>query len=159
MCDYSLGGLPNRLAEEGEELIVHRFSTGSVGLASARELCPARPVEKAERPKTLWQSIRSFFELSPDPQAVRAVCVPPGASLTWKAVPPDLQEKWNLPETTEVRFVQVSAEVNRYRDAIELPSGRRILLQELREGLQMRIVCLGGTSEGVEEPALQMSLR
>ena len=34
MCDYSLAGIPNRLAVEGEELAVHRFPTGSIGLAS-----------------------------------------------------------------------------------------------------------------------------
>ena len=34
MCDYSLTGIPNRLAVEGEELVVHRFRTGSLGLAS-----------------------------------------------------------------------------------------------------------------------------
>ena len=35
MCDYSLAVLPKRLAVEGEELIVHRFRTGSIGLARA----------------------------------------------------------------------------------------------------------------------------
>jgi hypothetical protein len=35
MCDYSLAGVPNRLAVEGEELQVHRFPTGALGLTSA----------------------------------------------------------------------------------------------------------------------------
>ena len=34
MCDYSLAGVPNRLAMEGEELVVHRFPTGAPGLTS-----------------------------------------------------------------------------------------------------------------------------
>jgi len=34
MCDYSLAGNPNRLAVEGEELVVHPFPTGALGLAS-----------------------------------------------------------------------------------------------------------------------------
>jgi hypothetical protein len=38
MCDYSLMTIPNRLAVSGEELIVHRFEAGSVGLASAFDL-------------------------------------------------------------------------------------------------------------------------
>ena len=38
MCDYSLHGLPNRLAEEGEELVAHRFITGAIGLTSPAEL-------------------------------------------------------------------------------------------------------------------------
>ena len=33
MCDSSLTGIPNRLAVEGEQLVVHRFHTGFVGLA------------------------------------------------------------------------------------------------------------------------------
>ena len=36
MCDYSLCGIPNRLAVESEELVVYRFSTGSIGMASLR---------------------------------------------------------------------------------------------------------------------------
>jgi hypothetical protein len=34
MCDYSLAGIPNRLAAEGEQLMVFRFPTGARGLAS-----------------------------------------------------------------------------------------------------------------------------
>ncbi len=36
MCDYSLQGIRNRLAEQGEILVVHRFQTGSKGLTSAQ---------------------------------------------------------------------------------------------------------------------------
>ena len=32
MCDYSLATLQTRLAVEGEELVVYRFPTGSIGL-------------------------------------------------------------------------------------------------------------------------------
>jgi len=35
MCDYSLMGVPNRLAQQGEYLVTHRFRTGSLGLAPA----------------------------------------------------------------------------------------------------------------------------
>ena len=42
MCDYSLAGIPNRLAVEGEELVVHPFPTGALRLASpASELVVA----------------------------------------------------------------------------------------------------------------------
>ncbi len=40
MCDYSLHGIRNRLAEEGETLVVHRFFTGSKGLTSPEYLKP-----------------------------------------------------------------------------------------------------------------------
>ena len=42
MCDYSLMSIPNRLAREGEELIVHRFACGAMGLASPVDLQPDR---------------------------------------------------------------------------------------------------------------------
>jgi hypothetical protein len=38
MCDYSLMGLPTRLAAEREELVVRRFSTGTIGLTSPSDL-------------------------------------------------------------------------------------------------------------------------
>ena len=38
MCDYSLMSFPNRLATEGEELLVHRFSSGAKGLAALSDL-------------------------------------------------------------------------------------------------------------------------
>jgi hypothetical protein len=43
MCDYSLHGIENRLAEEGEVLVVHRFYSGSKGLTSPEYLKPAEP--------------------------------------------------------------------------------------------------------------------
>src|SRR5689334_4379775 len=38
MCDYSLFAIPNRLAKEQENLVAHRFPTGSMGLASPMDL-------------------------------------------------------------------------------------------------------------------------
>ena len=35
MCDYSLHCIKTRLANEGEQLFIHKFHTGSKGLASA----------------------------------------------------------------------------------------------------------------------------
>ena len=38
MCDYSLHAVKNRLANEGEQLFIHKFHTGSKGLASVTDL-------------------------------------------------------------------------------------------------------------------------
>jgi hypothetical protein len=43
MRDYSLHGLKNRLANEGEQLFIHKFHTGSKGQASVADL---RPMQK-----------------------------------------------------------------------------------------------------------------
>jgi len=48
MCDYSLMAVPNRLAQEGEELVAHRFPTGSLGLASPADL------KRAACPPPIW---------------------------------------------------------------------------------------------------------
>ena len=68
MCDYSLMAVPNRLAQEGEELVTHRFPTGSLGLASPANLphvaCPPAA------PRTFWTVLVSFF----NPPQIDPVC-------------------------------------------------------------------------------------
>ena len=60
MCDYSLMAIPNRLAVSGEELVIHRFEAGSVGLASVFDL---RSREDSRKPECcgLWSTIKAFF--------------------------------------------------------------------------------------------------
>jgi len=127
MCDYSLGGLPNRLAVSGEELIVHRFSTHSIGLASLADL-RTKTEEVAAGGQSFWHRIWNFFALAPDFPDAPAVCVPPGACLILKYIPLDLQRKWSIGEEESVLFVQTSAEVNTYRDAVHFWNGREVLL-------------------------------
>ena len=114
MCDYSLAGVPNRLAVEGEQLVVHRFSTGSVGLAS-----PCSSLSSKETP---------------------AVCIPPGARLRLRDIPQALQIGVNA--TEEVTFVQLSAEAYQYRDAVRFGNGREVLLQCLRCGQHVEVLSL-----------------
>ena len=155
MCDYSLGGLPNRLAVEGEELVVHRFRTGSMGLASKGDLCPVRPVEVS--PPGLWRRMMSLFAERPRLAACPpAVCVPPGARLILKKIPEDLRNRWCTGEDEEVQFMQCSADVNRYRDSIRFKNGRYVLLQELRAGMPVQVVSLGG-DEAAEERRLEIA--
>ena len=87
MCDYSLAGIPSRLAVEGEQLVVHRFPTGSLGLAS--------PCASASK---------QWF-----PKQTPAVCVPPGARLLLKEIPKCLQREIGVGPAEEVIFVQLSA--------------------------------------------------
>ena len=116
MCDYSLAGISNRLAVEGEQLVVHRFSTGSLGLAS-----PCSSLLSKGTP---------------------AVCIPPGARLRLRDMPQDLQLRFGLNATEEVTFVQLSAEAYQYRDAVRFQNGREILLQRLGCGQQVEVLSL-----------------
>jgi hypothetical protein len=151
MCDYSLGGLPNRLATAGEELIVHRFRTGSKGLASPPDLRPVKPMEAPAPQMTLWCRLKALFtDQPPRMHQAPAVCVPPRATLLLKNVPVDLQRRWCVGPDEEVRFVQCSADVNRYRDCLQFKDQRQVLLQELREGMCLQVVSLGGNEAGDE---------
>ena len=119
MCDYSLAGIPNRLATEGEQLMVQRFSTGARGLTSSNA--------------SLW---RFWSKQTP------AVCVPPGARLLLRDIPKDLQRQFQVDATEEVTFAQLSAEAYQYRDAVRFRNGREVLLQRLRCGQRVEVLSL-----------------
>jgi hypothetical protein len=120
MCDYSLAHFPNRLAAEGEQLVVHRFASYTLGLAPAR---------------------RSLKEIlfRPHPPAV---CVPPGATLRLRDIPMDLQRRYAVCAIEEVTFVQKSAEAFIHRDAVRFANGQEILLQRLRCGQRVDVLRL-----------------
>jgi len=140
MCDYSLMSFPNRLAREGEELVVHRFECGAMGLASPVDLFPER-VPLTLQLKNKWSS----FWGTPNPRRSRrvvAVCVPPGAHLRVWNIPEHLQREINVRSTEEVTFTQVTASPSRYRDAIRFRNGCSLLLQRLEEGQPVRVLSL-----------------
>jgi hypothetical protein len=138
MCDYSLMMFPNRLATEGEELVAHKFRSGSVGIVSCDDFnsWAARPR------KSRWQWLRDVFPTQSEPQPV--VCIPPGARLRLIGMPAKLtQIPTNLYQ--EVVFTQVSAEASQYRDALFFSNGVTILLQQLPEGQKMKILRLSSS--------------
>jgi hypothetical protein len=140
MCDYSLMNVPNRLAREGEELVSHRFPTGSLGLASP---CDLRRIADAPAParRSFWQTLRDFFN-PPKAEPVPAVCIPPGARLRLADIPARLQHELNVGPVEDVTFTQITAAVNSYRDAVRFPNGREVRLQELREGQRITVIDL-----------------
>jgi hypothetical protein len=142
MCDYSLFAIPNRLAKEQEDLVAHRFPTGSMGLASPADLCRNAQYRQAKPGRSsLWSAIKGFFTM-PKIEPVPAVCIPPGARLRLSDIPARLQQELEVKAEEEVVFTQTSASVNTYRDAIRFANGRELNLQELREGQRVRIVSL-----------------
>jgi hypothetical protein len=132
--------VPNRLAREGEELVSHRFPTGSLGLASPGDL---RRIADAPTParRGFWQTVRDFFN-PPKTEPVPAVCIPPGARLRLGDIPARLQHELNVGPVEEVTFTQLTAAVNSYRDAVRFPNGREVRLQELREGQHVTVLDL-----------------
>ena len=152
MCDYSLGGVPNRLAAEGDELIVHRFPTSSMGLAPAAQMQTKSSVSMCDQ--SLWRRIKAFLALPRFCPGIQAVCIPPGASLILKGIPGDLQHRWDIGEEEIVLFTQTSAEFNTHRDAICFRNGRQVSLQHLRAGLLVKVVSLGGEAAGDQTPSM-----
>jgi hypothetical protein len=140
MCDYSLMAVPNRLAQENEDLVAHRFPTGSLGLACPADLKRAAAPAPAVR-KTFWTMMKEFFN-PPKAEPVPAVCIPPGARLRLQDIPARLQDELGVGPVEDVTFTQISAAVNSYRDAVRFSNGRQIRLQELREGQRVRVLDL-----------------
>ncbi len=144
MCDYSLAVIPNRLAVKGEELVVHRFHTGSKGLAAAEDSRSSQLTSLSFAPRSLWQWLKSVVEGRSRVSNVTAVCVPPGARLLLKQIPEGFQRRWHTSNEEHVSFVQICADDNTYRDAIQFLQGRRVvLLQDLPEGLLVQMLSLG----------------
>ncbi len=140
MCDYSLMGIRNRLAVEGEELVTFRFSTGAVGLAPWNK--GIERIHANVRAQTsFWAGLWKLL-WGPVGDSVPAVCVPPGARLLLIGVQRSLQHKAAVGTVEEVMFTQLTAEENQYRDAVRFCNGAEILLQEFAEGQRVRVVDL-----------------
>jgi hypothetical protein len=145
MCDYSLHTYPNRLAADGEDLVVHRFGAGSLGLASPADLAPVISASKTTQ-GPVWSRVKAWF-LGRNPRweaekRVPAVCIPPGSRLVLSDIPRNLQRELGVAEVEEVRFVEISTEVNTYRDAVRFYNGRQALLQQLREGQRVQVLSI-----------------
>jgi hypothetical protein len=149
MCDYSLMGIRNRLAVEGEELVTFRFSTGSVGLAPWRKGIEA-VLAKTYIQRGFWTTIRKFV-WGTVRDTVPAVCVPPGARLLLIGVQRSVQQKAGVGAVEAVTFTQVTAAANRYRDAVRFPNGMEILLQDFAEGQRVRVFDLSSAELGQPE--------
>ena len=165
MCDYSLHGIKNRLANEGEQLLVHKFHTGSKGLASVTDL---RNLEKPALAPTgagIWARFKCWVEnqrrrINNDMEkALPAVCIPPGASLQVDGIPASLQKQFGVGLREEVTFVQTTAEPFRYRDALRFHNGQEVLLQKLSDGLRMEVLSMALAEETpAPKPATRSSI-
>jgi hypothetical protein len=162
MCDYSLHGVKNRLANEGEQLFVHRFHTGSKGLASVTDL---RNLEKPPPGAGVWVRFKCWVEnqrrsINGDlKRALPAVCIPPGARLQVDGIPSPMQKQFGVGRHEEVTFVQLTAEPFKYRDAIRFNNGQEILLQQLSDRLRMDVLSLTLAEEtSAPEPAARTSI-
>jgi hypothetical protein len=151
MCDYSLMYLPNRLANEGEELVTHRFAGGTIGLVSQSDLHrTSHPVPRQRR--TFWSVLKEAFTPH-ETKSLTAVCVPPGARLLLHDIPEHLQRQIGIGSAEPVVFTQITANQNSYRDSVRFRNGREVLLQRLSEGQRVRVLTLG-SEDAVTAPEI-----
>jgi hypothetical protein len=147
MCDYSLFTVNNRLACESDDLVLHRFDTGSIGFCATadlhQEICRSQ----------LARSWSSFLRwLYPRKKCgLTAVCIPPGARLLISEVPKGAKPGFELLELETVEFAQLSERSYAYRDALKLSDGETVLLQRLPEGLRATVMALAPVEEEVLE--------
>lgn len=144
MCDYSLMALPNRLAVAGEELVTHRFGTGAIGFISTSD----RGKASQFRCKDLIATI--FHWRHHAHSRYTAVCLPPGSRLAVLSVPSRLSAVFDITLTQEVVFTQTSPGPG-FRDAIRKPDGKEILLQQLQDGFQVRVLSLSADEDAVPD--------
>jgi hypothetical protein len=147
MCDYSLHGIENRLAEEGEVLVVHRFYLGSKGLTSPDYL---KPIEQPKGWRAMLKraTLKRMFAAR---SRVCAVCIPDGAQLVLRGISPALRQAHGLSTTESVTFRQLSANAGTYRDAVEFRNGVKVHLQDLEEGQSVEVLALSSKETGVRE--------
>lgn len=138
MCDYSLMGFPNRLAVTGEELVVHRFPTNSLGLVSPSNLTP---VANCSQPpsRVFWPVLKSWLKIQ-TPTPVVAVCIPPGSKLLLHDIPPHLRDRLKVGSVEEVTFTQITSDAYEHRDAVRFGNGCELLLQRLIVGQRAVVV-------------------
>jgi hypothetical protein len=147
MCDYSLNEVRSRLAVEREWLVTYRFPTGSIGLASRFEVQRDAPNVGEGVRNSWWSTFKDRVRTARKGRDVGAVCIPPGARLRMYCFSsPAIQNLQILP-VMDVVFTQLSALEYQYRDAIDLRSGRTILIQRLPEGVHFEVLSMGS-----EEP-------
>lgn|SRR5262245_3623863 len=152
MCDYSLQGLPNRIANKGEELAIHRFSTGTLGFTSTVDLQANSSAQCVQKRSGFWAKIRDWFSMETGPPTP-AICVPPGARLMLQEIPKGMQREFSVGLNEEVTFTQLTAQPYTYRDAVRFSNGREVLLQKLEVGQRAVVLCLSLVEE-VTEPEI-----
>jgi hypothetical protein len=138
--------LPNRLAVCGDELVVHRFELGSLGLASAADVLRRQKEQESASPDgSFLQKLKKWF-YPPVPAQCTAVCIPPGARLLLRDIPEKMQQVFCLSSPVqEVTFTQIGTAG--VRDAVRFSNGSQVLLQRLNEGQRVRVIALSAEDE------------
>jgi hypothetical protein len=150
MCDYPPRSIRNRLAETGEDLVLHKFETGSFGFASAVDLQECE--SKNEKTSSgIWAVMKDWLLLPQHSARVPAICVPPGAQLLLSDIPASVQASLYIRSSEIAVFTELHARHYRFRDALLLPNATRVLLQDLPEGLHALVLSMSSDTCSKEQ--------
>lgn len=83
-----------------------------------------------------------------------AVCIPPGASLLLQNIPKDIRRTNKVGPIERVKFDQFDYAQNTFRDGVVFRNGKKILLQDLDEGMEVEVLSLQDTTERRTERSL-----
>jgi hypothetical protein len=149
MCDYSLYSR-SRLAEEGEDLVLHKFDTGSLGFAAATDLIQCEAAREKDS-SSFWGLMRDWLLLPRRTERIPVVCVPPGAQLLVSGIPAGVQVCLCVQSSEIAVFTELHSRNYSYRDALLLPNATRVLLQDLPEGIHATVLSTSSDSSTQEE--------
>ncbi len=151
--DYSLIKIRNRLADEGEELVVHRFGGGIARMVARADfeywLRRASTVEE-EQSRGLWESIKNYFTgfltyygsvdkvrtAGDEPGPV--VAIPPEALLRVFDVPAAWQEQYQLAACEDALFLELPQPI--FRCGLCFGNGIIVPLGMLPEGQKIKVL-------------------
>jgi hypothetical protein len=148
MYIYSLHPARNRLAREGEELVVQRLDNGSLAFISVSELEQLR-----QKQDSFWADLLDCLLLRTSAR-ISVVSIPPGAHLLLRNVPSRVQESLGIAESQEVVLTAISGRAYSYRDALILPDQTKVLVQDLCEGIEATVLCLSSDISAHQEKLL-----
>ena len=159
MGNDSLFAKRNRLVVEGEQLVLHNVSTGSLDLVSVADVRHNEVALRQPSKSTFWQRIARYFEFENVPDGshpVSAVWVPSGAHLILRGIPTFLQQRYGLEEEEGAIYLRPDSQDGTSRGELRFNNGALLQLQELRVGQLVEVLSLAGTQPTLYEPELQM---
>ena len=137
MSDDSLGATRNRLVAEGEHLVVHSVSTGSLDLVSVAAVRHNELALRRSHKSTFWQRIARCFEFEKVPDGshpVSAVWVPSGTHLILKGIPTSLQQRYGLEEEEGAIYLRHDTEDGTSRGKLRFNNGHSFNFKSCERG-------------------------
>lgn len=157
MSDGSIFGTPIRLVEEGEQLLLHKISTGSLPLVYLADVPHDELAISPPRKSTFWQRIaRCFQNVAEGSHPISAVWIPSGTHLILKGLPSSLQQRYGLEEEEGAIFLRSDTQDGTSRCELRFNNGALVPLQELRVGQLVEVLSLAGTQPILYKPELLM---